>query len=296
MKPGLAKKISSYADFALFTLPALFSVVMVTLIPFALNAYYCFFDWNGVSRNMNFVGLDNFKSIFTTDTIFMNSLIFTAKFTVFFVIFVNIVSILIAYALSNNAKISTVFRSFYFIPYIISLVAISLIWKCILGPGFNNLFESTGVPFFEMSWLGSSSLVFFTVTFLTIWQNVGFYMVIYIAGFMGIPPDILEAASVDGATGITRFFRIQIPLLMPSITISVFTSITYAFKLFDIVLVLTRGGPGGATTSVAYDIYTDAFANGHYGEATAKSLIFFVAVLLVTAVQLKFFKSKEVNY
>lgn len=296
MKKGLKNKLKNAGSFALFSVPALAAVALVTLIPFLMNMYYALYEWNGISKTKTFVGLANFVKIFTADKDFMSSLWFTVRFTIVFVVIINTVAIAIAYGLANNRKLAYLFRSFYFTPYIISLVAISLIWKCILGPGFNNLYELTGWGIFGVSWLGSPGPAFWTVVLVAVWQNIGYYMVIYVAGFTGIASDVLEAASVDGATGLTRFFRIQLPLLMPSITICTFTSLTYSFKLFDIVLVLTKGGPGGATTSIAYNIYTEAFLASNYGLATAKSLIFFVLVLAITAIQLKFFKAKEVSY
>lgn len=296
MKSRMPKKLAHYGDLLLFSLPALLFVAMATLIPFVMNMYYALFDWNGISRSKEFVGLQNFVKIFTADKTFRQSIWFTVRFTVFFVLVVNLIAIVIAYALANNSRISYIFRSFYFIPYIISLVAISLIWKCILGPGFTNLYDSTNWAMFGLSWLGDPKMAFYTVVWVAVWQNIGYYMVIYIAGFTAIPSDVLEAASVDGAVGMTRMLRIQLPLLMPSITISIFTSLTYSFKLFDIILVLTKGGPADATTSIAYNIYTEAFNAGNYGLATAKSLVFFVMVLVVTMIQLRFFKSREVSY
>lgn len=296
MKKPFPRKLTAGADLLLFTLPALVSVALVTLIPFVMNMYYSLYEWNGISRNKTFIGLQNFIRIFAADKGFRSSLVFTFRFTVFFVIAVNVLAIVIAYALVSNKKAAYVFRSFYFTPYIISLVAISLIWKCVLGPGFNYLFEVTEWSFFGLSWLGAPKEAFYTVIFVAIWQNIGYYMVVYIAGFTGIAADVLEAAGVDGATGLTKFFKIQLPLLMPSITICAFTSLTYSFKLFDIVLVLTKGGPASATTSIAYNIYNEAFISSNYGLATAKSLVFFVLVLTVTIIQLKFFKSREVGY
>lgn len=289
------KAILDKLDFIFFTFPAFFCVLMVTNIPFLLNMYYSFFDWDGISRTKKFIGFGNFVRIFTLDKSFLKSLFFTLRFTVFYVIIVNIIAILIAYVLSKNKKIGYVIRSFYFVPHIISLVAISLIWKSILGTGFTNLYEQTNLQFFANSWLGKPNLAFYSVVFITIWQNVGFYMIIYIAGFMGIPSDVLEAASIDGASSIVKFFKIQLPLLMPAITISIFSSLTYAFKLFDIVLVLTNGGPAGSTTSIALNIYDEAFKSNRYGVATTKSLIFFVLVMIITVIQLYWFKSKEVE-
>lgn len=295
MSPKTKRKFWQHFNFILFVFPAFFSVLMVTNIPFLMNLYYSFFDWNGISRSKEFIGFDNFVQIFTMDKTFFKSLLFTLRFTVFYVLIVNSIAILIAYVLSKNKKIGYVIRSFYFVPHIISLVAISLIWKSIFGTGFTTLYEQTSLQFFGQSWLGDPHLVFYTLVFVTIWQNVGFYMIIYIAGFMGIPSSLIEAASIDGASSVVRFFKIQLPLLMPAITISVFTSLTYSFKLFDIILVLTKGGPAGATSSISFNIYEEAFVASRYGLATTKALIFFVLVMMITLVQLYCFKRKEVE-
>lgn len=289
------RKLLDHLTFVMFTFPAFFCVLMVTNIPFLLNLYYSFFDWDGISRSKQFIGFDNFVRIFTMDKSFFKSLLFTLRFTFFYVLIVNSIAILIAYVLSKNSKIGYVIRSFYFVPHIISLVAISLIWKSIFGTGFTTLYEQTNISFFGNSFLGDPNIAFYSIVFVTVWQNVGFYMIIYIAGFMGIPPSLIEAASIDGAGSVVRFFKIQLPLLMPAITISIFTSLTYAFKLFDIILVLTKGGPAGATTSISFNIYEEAFVASRYGIATTKSLIFFVLVMVITMVQLYYFKRKEVE-
>lgn len=131
--------------------------------------------------------------------------------------------------------------------------------------------------------------------FVSIWQSIGFYMVIYIAGLQSVPDDLKEAATVDGAGPVRRFFNVTLPLLAPSITISVFMALTNSIKVFDVILSLTGGGPGGTTYSVAYDIYRDTFQNNLYGYGTAKALILFVAVLIITIIQLTLFKRREVE-
>lgn len=291
----MIKKFKKFLDLIAFSLPALLSVLLVSGIPFVMNIYYSFYKWNGISQDLTFVGLDNFIKIFTDDPKFFTSFMFTIKFSIVYVVFINVLAILIANWLSNSKMLSRISRSLYFLPHIISLVAISLIWKFLLGPGFDYIYELTNISFFGKSWLGDPSNVFYTIVFISIWQNVGFYMIIYIAGFMALPNDIMEAASIDGASDMKKFFKMKLPLLMPSITICTFHALTYGFKLFDIILVLTRGGPGNASTSVAYDIFKEAFLNNRYGMATAKSLVFFVVVLLVTVIQLGFFKKKEVE-
>ncbi len=283
-------------DLILFAGPAFLFVLFVTVIPFIMNLYYSLYKWNGISSDMKFVGLGNFVKIFTRDIHFKTSLLFTFKFTLIFVILVNIFAILIANYLSETNRINSFSRAFFFVPYIISMVAISLIWEFLLGPGMTYIYETTGMEIFGISWLGDPKYAFISVLIVSIWQNLGFYAVIYVAGFSAIPHNILEAAAIDGASRRQRFFKIKLPLLMQAISICSFYALTYGLKLFDVVLVLTKGGPGNSTKTVAYDIYINAFMSDKYGLATAKSLVFFVIVLIFTVVQLRIFKGREVEY
>lgn len=289
------KKIKEFLLFALFVFPAVIFVLFATDIPFVMNLYYSLFNWNGVGSTKEFVGLANFVKIFTKDSLFWKSVRFTLKFSVFYVVIVNIISLAIALVMSRESKAAAVGRAFYYIPYIISLTAISLIWKFIFGPGFEALYNITGWEVFNWSWVGTPKLAFWVVVIMTVWQNVGFYMVNYIAGIISVPKEMAEAARIDGASRFQILRKITLPLIMPSISICMLTSMTFAFKLFDVIMVFTKGGPANSTVSVAYNIYKEAFVNSKYGLATAKSLIFVVFCLAVTAVQLKVTKSREVE-
>lgn len=295
MKTKKAQKIKDFFVFALFVFPALIFVLFASDIPFLMNLYYSVFDWNGISRDMEFVGLKNFVKIFTQDTLFWKSVKFTLKFAVFYVVIVNVVSLLVALVMAKEKKSSSVGRAFYYVPYIISLTAISLIWKFIFGPGFEALYSITGWSFFNWSWVGTPDLAFYVVVIIAVWQNLGFYMVNYIAGIIAVPKELIEAATIDGAGKVRIFEKITLPLIMPSISICLLTSLTFAFKLFDIVMVFTKGGPANSTISVAYNIYMEAFVNGNYGMATAKSLVFVVFCLMVTVIQMRLTKNREVE-
>lgn len=289
------RKLKNLLLFIIFVFPAVGFVLFSTDIPFLMNIYYSVFDWNGVGKTMKFVGMDNFVKIFTNDSMFWKSVTFTLKFAVFYVIIVNILSLTVALVMSREKKSSNVGRAFYYVPYIISLTAISLIWKFIFGPGFEALYEITGWEFFNWSWVGTPKLAFYVVVVMAVWQNVGFYMVNYIAGIIAVPKELIEAAKIDGANKFQVFRKVTVPLIMPAVSICMLTSLTFAFKLFDIIMVFTKGGPANSTVTVAYDIYKEAFLNSQYGLATAKSLVFVVFVLMVTAAQLKFTKSREVE-
>lgn len=289
------KKVKEFLVFGLFVFPAVIFVLFATDIPFIMNLYYSVFNWNGIGKSMEFVGLSNFVKIFTNDAMFLKSVMFTLRFAVFYVIIVNIVSLAVALVMARESKLTSVGRAFYYIPYIISLTAISLIWKFILGTGFEALYEITGLEFFNWSWVGTPKLAFYVVLIMAVWQNVGFYMVNYIAGIIAVPKELIEAAKIDGANRFMVFRKVTLPLIMPSISICMLTSLTFAFKLFDIIMVFTKGGPANSTASVAYNIYQEAFVKSNYGLATAKSLVFVVFCLIVTAIQLRVTKSKEVE-
>lgn len=289
------KKLKNGWLFVLFVFPALAFVLFASDIPFIMNLYYSVFDWNGVSQDMTFVGLDNFVKIFTNDTFFWKSLRFTLKYAVFFVIIVNFAALMVALVLARQSKVNNMVRAFYYIPYITGLTAISLLWKFIIGPGFESLYTITGWEFFNWSWLGTGKLAFVVVVVMTVWQTIGFYIVNYIAGIIAVPNDLLEAAKIDGASKFQTIYKIMIPMIMPSISICLLTSLTFSFKLFDVIMVFTKGGPANSTVSVAYNIYKEAFINNNYGLATAKSVIFVLLVLCVAAIQMKITKGKEVE-
>ncbi|MNO45345.1 sn-glycerol-3-phosphate transport system permease protein UgpA [compost metagenome] len=291
----LGRKRAEKLEFGIFTLPILISIIAVFYYPFIMTIRYSLTKWNGISKHPKFVGLDNFKQIFLGDANFTNAAWFTIKYAILYIVLVNVLAILLALLLDMKLKTTPWLRAAFFIPYILSLVIVGFIWKFIFMQGFESLGASTGWGIFSLSWLGNPNLAFISILLVSIWQSVGFYMVIYIAGLQSVPDDLKEAATVDGAGPFRRFFNITLPLLAPSITISVFMALTNSIKVFDVILSLTGGGPGGTTYSVAYDIYRDTFQNNLYGYGTAKALILFVAVLVITVIQLTIFKRREVE-
>ncbi|MHC1771480.1 MAG: carbohydrate ABC transporter permease [Flexilinea sp.] len=280
----------------LFTLPAVILVTVMIYIPFVLSGYYSLTKWNGIAKKPIFIGLDNFRTIFTgLSKGFINSIIFTGKYTFVFMIVANIVALALAVALTQKIKTANILRGAFFVPYIMSLTIVGFIWRFIFSQGFEKLFEITNWEFLNLSWLGNPNLAFYSVAFVGIWQSIGFYIVLYIAGLQAVPTEVLEAATVDGANYAQRFFKIVLPLLWPSITTCLFMSLTNSLKVFDIILALTTGGPGGSTYSVTLEIYREAFQNNNYGLGSAESILFFVIVLILTQIVLKGFSRKEVT-
>jgi len=278
-----------------YTIPAIILVTITIYIPFIMSGYYSLTEWNGIAKEARFIGLNNFKTLFSGSSDFVKSLIFTGKYTILFMVFVNVLAMAVAVALVQKIRAANLMRGMFFIPYIMSMTIVGFIWKFIFSQGFAKLYEMTGMEFLGWSWLGDAGLAFYAVVFVGVWQSLGFYVVLYIAGLQAVPADVLEAATVDGATSWKRFFRVTLPLLGPSVTTCIFMSLTNAVKVFDIILALTKGGPGGATYSATLDIYREAFQNNNYGLGYAKSLVFFVLVLLITQVVLRIMNSREVD-
>lgn len=282
-------------EFSLFTIPVIICIAVAFYIPFFMTIRYSLMNWNGISSSPSFIGLDNYKQILTGDANFASASWFTIKYSILYIVLVNVFAILLALVMNMKLKSSTWLRAAFFIPYILSLVIVGFIWKFIFMQGFESLSRSTGWGIFELSWLGDPTLAFISILLVSIWQSIGFYLVIYIAGLQSVPDDLKEAAVVDGAGPVRRFFNITLPLLAPSITISVFMALTNSIKVFDVILSLTAGGPGGTTYSVAYDIYRDTFQNNLFGYGTAKAIVLFVVVLVITIIQLTLFKRREVE-
>jgi len=289
------KKGVSKFKFLIYVLPVVVLISLIIYVPFVMSMAYSFTEWNGISKEAKFIGLENFKSIFVDDNSFQSSAVFTVKYSALFIVIINVLALLLAVILDKKLYSTNILRAGFFIPYILSLVIVGFIWRFIFMQGFNALGEITGWKVFSWSWLGDAKLAFWSILIVSVWQSIGLYIVIYIAGLQAIPHEMLEASIVDGAGSINRFFKVIFPLLMPSITTCVFLALTNSIKVFDVIVSLTNGGPGGATVSITYNIYKEAFQNNFYGYGTAKALVLFVIILVITLVQVTFFKSKEVE-
>jgi raffinose/stachyose/melibiose transport system permease protein len=248
-----------------------------------------------LDKAVKFIGLANYTELLTTDPGLGSAMIFTLLFTVIAVAATNVIALLLAVILDADIRGKNVLRAAFYIPNIISLIIIGYVWRFIFSRGFDSFSALTHLGIFQLSWLGDPRLTFFSVVLVSVWQSIGFYMVIYIAGLQTVPREQLEAAVIDGAGSVSRFFRITLPLIMPSVTVAVFYSLSNALKTFDVIFSLTFGGPGTATTSIALDIYKTAFSDNRFGYGSAKSVLLFLLILVVTVIQLTAFKRREVQ-
>ena len=279
----------------IYTLPALVLVGVMMYIPFAMSGYYSMTKWNGIAKNPVFIGIENFIAIFKGDNDFMSDLWFTIRYTLFFMIGSNVVALALAVILTKKFKLANLFRGVFFIPYIMSMTIVGFIWKFIFTSGFKTFYDMTGMGIWNLSWLGDPHVAFWAVAIVGVWQSLGFYIVLYIAGLQAVPNDVIEAAYVDGASKSKTFFKIVLPLLGPSITTCIFMSLTNGLKVFDIILALTKGGPGQSTYSATLAIYNEAFTRNNYGLGSAQAILYFLFVLVITQLTLKIMSKREVD-
>lgn len=278
-----------------FVGPALIFFFIVQIIPFFIGIYYSFTEWDGVNADPAWVGLENFKYIFMHDERFSNAFWFTVKFTVVSVILINVVALLLALLLTRAIRGAGIFRTVFFLPNVIGGLLLGYIFQFILTQGIPAIGNLTGITFLQTPWLGTPSTAFWGIVVTSVWQTAGYMMIIYIAGILNIPSELVEAARIDGAKGVQVLKSIILPLLMPAFTICLFLTINQTFKYFDTILSLTGGGPFASTEAVAIDIYYEAFNRGNMGMGAAKAIILFVIVAIITLTQVWLTKRREVE-
>lgn len=289
------KKLSNFLVYTAFVGPAIIFFLLVQIVPFLMGIYYSFTSWNGVSTTINWVGLQNYITILTKDTNFYNSFWFTTKFMFVAVIISNLIGFGLALLLTQALKTRNILRTVFFIPNVIGGLLLGFIWLFIFVRGFASLGNVTNIGLFKLPWLADASTAFWGIVIVFAWQVSGYMMIIYVAALQGVDSSVLEAARIDGANGWTMLTKIIMPLILPAFTICLFLTISMAFKIFDMNLSLTGGGPFNSTQSVAINIYQEAFQNNRYGLGTAKSIIFFLVVAVFTTVQVMITKNKEVQ-
>ncbi|MGE1113042.1 sugar ABC transporter permease [Priestia aryabhattai] len=289
------KNLKNVGLFALFVGPALLAFCVIVLIPFFTGIYYSFTDWNGVNGTINWVGLDNFKYLFTEDKQFQQSFWITTKYTVVAIILTNVVGFVLAILVTQMLKTRNILRTVFFMPNLIGGLLLGFVWQFIFVKGFASIGQITGISLFELPWLGDAKTAFWGIVIVSVWQGAGYIMLIYTAALQNVPQELIEAAKIDGASRWQILRHITIPMVAPAVTVCLFLTISWSFKVFDVNLSLTNGGPFKSTEMLALNIYTEAFVNNRYGLGEAKALIFFIVVAAITIIQVTYTKKKEVE-
>jgi raffinose/stachyose/melibiose transport system permease protein len=276
----------SNAYYAFFTLPTLIAFAIAFFIPFLLGIYLSFTRFTTVT-NARWVGLNNYVRAFTENDDFLNAMLFTGKFTLVSVVLVNVFAFSLALLLTRKIWGRNVFRTTFFMPNLIGGIVLGYIWLLLIN----------GILFkFNVDITFSAKYGFWGLVLVTNWQMVGYMMVIYIAAIQAIPPELVEAAQIDGANPWQILFNITIPLVTPAFTICTFLTLANSFKLFDQNLALTRGAPGKQTAMMALDIYNSFYGTtGYEGVGQAKAVVFFLLVGAIVGVQLLLSRRQEME-
>ena len=277
------KAIKRY--FPIFVLPTMLAFTIGFIAPFLLGVYLSFCKFTTVT-DAKFIGLANYMKIFEEND-FTHSLIFTVLFTIVTVLLINVLAFAVAMLLTKGFKGTNIFRTVFFMPNLIGGIILGYVWQLLLN-GILAMFDRTLTY--------SATYGFWGLVILTLWQQVGYMMVIYIAGIQNIPGELIEAAKIDGATSPQILKNVIIPMVMPSITICTFLTLTNGFKLFDQNLALTNGAPSKASEMLALNIFNTFYGRtGYEGVGQAKAVIFFIIVTVIAMVQNRLTTSKEVQ-
>ena len=270
---------------ALFALPTFIAFIIGFIVPFLMGVYLSFTRFSTVTDSQ-WVGLRNYAAVFS-DPDFIHALWYTVLFTIVTTIVVNVASFAIAYMLTRGIKGSNLFRSVFFMPNLIGGIVLGYIWLLLL----NGVLQTWG-----KSITFSGTYGFWGMVLLVCWQQIGYMMIIYIAGIQTLPGDLIEAAAVDGANRWQTLSKVIIPLMMPSITVCTFLTVTNGFKMFDQNLALTNGAPSNSSELLALNIYRTFYGRaGFEGIGQAKAVVFFLIVAVIALVQNKITTSREVE-
>lgn len=270
---------------AVLFLPGFAIYVAFMVVPILLSLYYSFFDWDGIRSTMNFVGLKNFVRA-AGDRHFLNAVRITFFFTLPGAVAANALGLLLAVLVNRPGGMTNVYRSVFFFPLLISAVAIGFIWKALLSYHgiLSDVFASVGLE--PIDWLGDPRLAPWSVLLINLWHDTGFVTVIYLAGLQAVPRDLYDAATIDGASARQQFAAVTFPWLAPALTATIVFLFTGYMRIYDIVVVLTSGGPAGATETIALQIIRVGFQQNRmsYGSSLAMYMLLIVGVLSVSLV------------
>ena len=284
-KESMSRKITLFLCFAG---PSMILFLIFVIVPFIYGIYLTMTNWDGYSSSKEFVGLLNYINIFKEEE-FWSSIALTFRYVAASVILVNGVAFLLAYLLTSGIKGENFLRAGFFTPNLIGGIVLGFIWQFI----FNRVL--TAIPFFpKQSFLSDPTRAFWAMVIVETWRASGYILLIYIAGFVGVSQEYIEAARIDGANNRQILWRIRLPLMMQSFTICLFLTLSASFKVYDTNLSLTNGGPYNSTRMAAMTIFEKAFSYHDYGMGQAEAIVFFIIILIVAVIQLKVTRKREV--
>lgn len=289
VKARLEEAIAAY----LFLLPNIAGFIVFTAGPVLASLVISLFSWNLLNPPV-WLGLGNYTSLFS-DTDFLNSLKHTLQYTVGSVPLGMLLSLLLAVALNQKIRGIGIYRTIYFVPVVSSLVAVSLMWRWMYNPTagilnhlLNQVFDFLHLSINPPDWLQSTTWAMPAIIIMSVWKGLGYNMVIYLAGLQGIPTSLYEAAEIDGASAISKFFKITLPLLTPTTFFVLIISLINSFQVFEQTYIMTRGGPARATVTTVYYIYQNGFQWYKMGYASAVAWVLFAIIMVLTLLQWRY--------
>ena len=280
------KRVREITDYIKFVFPMLVLYILFFIFPLFQTIGYSFTDYNGINPRKEFTGLTNYVDVFQ-DKWFYNSMLFTGKSVILMILLANVLGFLLALALNTKIKSRNILRAIVFCPFVFNNVTVGFIWQFLLGRFMTDLYPLTGWKVFNIGWLSDSSLVLYSVVFVKLWQSIGYFMVIYLAGLQLLPQDPLEAAVLDGCTGIKMIRYITIPLMKPTAFVCIFLAITESLNMFPLIMSSTNGGPGHASENISLYIYNEAFKSHRMGYASALAVILTIIMTIIAGLQMK---------
>jgi raffinose/stachyose/melibiose transport system permease protein len=286
----------AYPTWFAFGALALYGVFV--LLPSVLGFGYSFTDWSSYSTDLNWVGLDNYAAILDTNSTYFSAIENTVLFTVATIALKTVIALALAVLLTSGVRrLAYLYRAVIYLPAVLPVLIVGIVFKSILNPDgglLNSTLQLAGLGFLAQQWLTDVSIALWSIIGVDTWKGVGYIMVILIAGIQAIPRDYYEAASIDGATGWQAFRHITLPLLRPVLAVTTVLNLLYGLRVFDMVFVLTNGGPGYATETVYTTIF-ELFGRGLWGLATALSTLFFVIMVALSYFVLRALRPTQVT-
>jgi len=283
----------------IFAMPSFLIITLFFFIPVCLSLRYSLTDWNGISANPSFIGIENFIDLFNEKNFFV-VLLNTIFLMLLYVPVLNALSLLMSLFIFNSGKtLGNVCKSILFFPNLLSMVVVGFIWKIIFNYEsglLNQIFRKLGFQFLVQDWLGNINLVLPSISMSIIWFAIGYFTTIYVSGLASIPQELYEACKVEGANNQQIFFRITLPLLAPSITINIVLSSIGIISTFDLPFVMTNGGPGYASETIAMMIYHYAFSTLQQGYSLALSIILMFIAIIIAYVEFKLLRKREIEW
>lgn len=289
---SVAKKRSE-AAYVLMAIPAVILFITFFIVPLFFTVKYSFYNWTNFSPDVIWTGLENYKKLFS-DAAIVGGIKNSLTYAFFTVVIQNIIALPVAVVLNTKFRGRNFFRASFFCPAVLSTLVVGYLWKYILSAGESGMINQflTGLGFNAVNFLGSGKLALASIIFTQIWQWFGWAMVIYLGNLQSISEDLYEAASIDGASTLRKFWHITIPGLAPAIKINLITGMISGLKVFDVVLSMTNGGPAHKTDTILLLMYSK-FADGNYGYASSFGIMFLIISMILSAILLGLFGKWE---